>query len=357
MTLQHSTLNRSTLVWVLVAWAWSTQWCAAQAPAVGTPPAAVGTAPAGAKPLAAAASVFDLVAILQSVDPYRTDKELKGTVRVFGSTSMDSMAHVWVTGFNQFHKNAKVEISAFGSIEAFDKLLAQPNSVAMLSHPVRNEDLTALKAKGLKEPVAFVVAREALGVFVHKSNPVRAINGEQLRMVFTAGGDGKLTWGALGATGEWADKPIDIIARTEASGTQVYLRDFVFGGSTIREPKSAHVSNAEVLTTVGTNPNAIAICGLKTPGSNARSLSLMAGGMAIPSDDQGVLSGQYPLTRPLTLVVDLGQTDADAKVAQEFVHFALCQAGQAAAIGATFYPADLPLLRASLHRLQGTQIR
>jgi len=307
-------------------------------------------------------SVSEMVALLKSVDPYLPPKNAKapltGNVKVHGSTSMDALAHVWASGFNEFHKGVKVEIGASGSFEAFEHLVANPSCAAMLSHPVRDEEVAALKEKGLKQPVAFVVAREALGIFVNKSNPVQSISGEQMRVVFTTDAKGETpTWEQLGATGEWASKPIHVIARSETSGTQVYLRDFVFGGSTMREGVSKHVSNAETLAAVTADPLGIAICGLKSTGELVRALSLKSGNNSIPSDEHAVLSGQYPLTRALTIVIDMGQTDANAKAAQEYVHFALCQSGQASAIGASYFPVELPMLRASLHKLQGEQFR
>ena len=310
----------------------------------------------------AAPTVPEMVSLLQAIDPYLPPKanapQLTGTVVVHGSTAMDSMAHIWASGFKEFHKGVKVEIAASGSHEAFEHLVKNPSCVAMLSHPVREDEVAALKTKGLKQPVAFVVAREALGVFVHKSNPIQALTGEQLRAIFTTDSQGEApTWGMFGATGEWATKPIHVIARSESSGTQVFLRDFVFGGSTMREGVSKHISNAETLTAVTADPLGIAICGLKSSGASVRSLSLKSGNNLIPSDEHAVLSGLYPLTREMTVVIDMGQTDANAKAAQEFVHYSLCQAGQAAAISASYFPVDLPLLRASLHKLQGEQFR
>lgn len=307
-------------------------------------------------------TVSEVVSILQTIDPYlppRPDaQQLNGTVIVHGSTAMDAMAHIWATGFKEFHKSTKVEISASGSHEAFEHLLKNPSCVAMLSHPVRDDEIEALKSKGLKQPMAFVVAREALGVFVHKSNPVQSITGDQLRAVFTTdGAPQNMTWGMLGATGDWATKPIHVIARSESSGTQVFLRDVVFSSATLRAGVSTHVSNAETLAAITADPLGIAICGLKSSGASVRSLSLKAGDQLIRSDEHAILNGQYPLTRPMTVVIDMGQTDANAKAAQEFVHYALCQAGQAAAISASYFPVDLPLLRASLHKLQGQQFR
>lgn len=320
------------------------------------------TAPGGRQSPTTQPSVSDLVALLKAVDPYLPPKNAKaplsGIIKIHGSTSMDALAHVWANGFNEFHKGVKVEIAASGSFEALERLVADPSSVAMLSHPVRDEEVAALKAKGLKQPVAIVVAREALGIFVHKSNPVQSITGEQMRAVFTTDSKSDApTWGQLAATGDWVSKPIHVIARSETSGTQVYLRDFVFGGSTMREGVSKHVSNAETLAAVTADPLGIAICGLKSTGESVRALSLNSGNKSIPSDEHAVLSGQYPLTRPMTIVIDMGQSDANAKAAHEYVHFALCQSGQAAAISASFFPVELPLLRASLQKLQGDQLR
>lgn len=228
----------------------------------------------------------------------------------------------------------------------------------MLSRPVKEEELAMLKKKGLKQPVAFVVAREALGVFVHPSNPVESISGEQLRAVFTAAENSqKPTWKLLGASESLAAKPIHVVSRTERSGTQKFLQDFVFAGSKMREGVSAHVSNAEVIKAISGDPMAIGICGLRSNHKSVRPLQLTAGASVVPSDDHAILSGQYPLTRPLTMIVDVGQQSAEAKASQEFVRYGLCQAGQAQAIRVGFYPVDLPLLRASLQKLGRAELR
>lgn len=302
-------------------------------------------------------SVEALTSLLQTIDPYRPKSEASGKVAVFGSTSMDAMAHGWTQGFRQFHPEVKVEISAAGTEEAFSKLVEQPTSVVMLSRPVTEEEITALKKQGLREPVAIVVAREALSVFVHASNPQQAISGEQLRAVFTtSSGNSNLTWGDLGAAEPWKSKPIHVISRSDQSGTQRYLRDFVFNNASLREGQSTHVSNAEVLQAVGADPLAIAICGYRSSGDSVRALKLVAGASVVPSDDHAVLSGQYPLTRALSLVIDIGQSEPSATAAREFVRYALGQAGQTQAILVGFFPVDSPLLRAELDRLDASKL-
>ncbi len=72
----------------------------------------------------------------------------------------------------------------------------------MVSRPIAADELAQLKALGLKNPVALEVAKEALGVFVHQSNPVQSITGDQLRAVFTTRLL-KHQRKSLGATGQW----------------------------------------------------------------------------------------------------------------------------------------------------------
>lgn len=297
-----------------------------------------------------------LTATLQSFDPYRENAPATGTVRIFGSTSMDAMADAWGIGFQNFHPQAKIEITAAGSEKTFESIVANPTGVGMLSRPVTDEELEALKGKGLKQPTAFVVAREALGVFVHPDNPVGTISGEQLRNVFTSGVPNP-TWEMLGAKGAWASKPIHVISRTETSGTQKFLADFIFHAEELRPGVSAHVSNAEVLTAIAKDPLAIGICGMRSNHTSVKTLQLVSGSTVVPSDDHAILCGKYPLTRPLTMVLDVGQSNADAKSAQEFVHYALCRAAQAESIVTGFFPVDLPLLRAGLQKLGATQLK
>lgn len=303
-------------------------------------------------------SVSDLIAMLKSIDPYRPSGQLSGKVRVYGSTAMDNMAHAWSDEFKKFHPQVQVEVSAAGSGDAFAQLQKDPRALVMLSRPVRAEELDKLKSDLIKSPVGFIVAREALGVFVHATNPVKSITGEQLRAVFTKETkEDALKWKLLGVQGDVGEKPIRLVARSESSGTQAFLRDFVFGGLEMRSTASSYGSNSDVLGALAQDPLGITICGLRANGVSVRSLPIVIRGTAIPTDDATVLNGQYPLTRNLTLVVDLSQTSPEAKAAQELVHFALCRSGQLSTIGAGFFPAELPTLRAGLNILQRDQLR
>ncbi len=314
---------------------------------------AQGTAPSGTSDTTA-----QLNAMIAAIAPYRPVKDATAEIRVFGSSSMDVLAHGWATGFKAFHKSSAVQIQGSSSEQAFASLLESPSGIAMLSRPVTDEELAGLKKRGLANPVAIPVAREALAVYVHETNPVAAITGKQLKAIFTENSSAQsLNWSMLGASGNWSTQPIHLISRTQRCGTQTFLRDFVFGSAKMRSGKSEHTSNALVLEEVRKDPYAIAICGKRSKSSKVKMLQLTAGNQVVPSDDAAILNGQYPLTRPLTLVIDADRSDPQAVASQEFVRYALGQQGQVETLIDGFYPIEANVMRAGLAKLGSSQIR
>ena len=81
-------------------------------------------------------------------------------------------------------------------------------------------------------PTQLPVAIDMLAVFVHQDNPLESLTLEQLDALYSVGrkkGHGKeiRTWGDLGLTGDWANKPISLYGRNPASGTYVYFKEHV----------------------------------------------------------------------------------------------------------------------------------
>lgn len=293
-------------------------------------------------------SVEQLRSLLRSIDPYHAKETVSGKIQLFGSGAMDGLAHGWGDNFRGFHPDIEIEVSTLPEQKAAERFVAEPTGIWLLARPVHEEELEALKSKGLRDPVALEVGRQALGVFVHASNPAQSISGEQMRAIFTDNGTQVPTWRLLGAGGELAGKSINIVARQGSSGTQRFLQDVVFG-TKLREGSTVE-SNARVIDAIKNDPLAIGICDLRRGDAQARPLRLQAGGNTIPSDDLAILTGQYPLVRPLSIIIDLGQTDN--RNVHELVRYILSQAGQAENVLAGYFPIDLPLIRAELVRLQ-----
>ena len=143
------------------------------------------------------------------------------------------------------------------------------------------------------------VARDAIAVVVHPSNPVQGLTIPQLADIYT----GKITnWQEVG--GE--DRPIVLLSRESNSGTYVYFlenvvrqgekSDLMFSPDTLLMPSSEGISNE-----VRQNPNAIGYDGLGyvTPIRRCwRWPRTPQAPHVLPSVDT-VNDNTYPISRPL----------------------------------------------------------
>lgn len=312
----------------------------------------VGVSSAVAQQPDAGASVLEIRSILNSIHPYLPAHKVASEIDLFGSTSMDSMAHGWAAGFKKFHPKSKITISAEGSEAVFERVAQNPSSIVMVSRPVSEEDLQRLKEGGMKQPVAVMVAREALGVFVNQDNPIDSVDYRTLVGLACANdAKEKLTWGSAGLTGKYASEPIVSIGRDQKSGTRTFLREYVFRGFPVRATDKQVETNFEVVSEIAKDPFAVGISSLRCGRHGAKLLHLKSNGIVIPTDEHSILVGNYPLIQPLCLVLDMGQTGEAAIANREFVLYALSQAGQTDAILAGYFPFDPPTLRGQIERI------
>jgi phosphate transport system substrate-binding protein len=312
------------------------------------------------------AAADKLLSMLMAIDPYCPSEELTGKLPVFGTPTMGALADQWAQGFNRFHSTVEIEISEMKGQSILNFLTENPHGVAMIARPLSNDELDAMKKGGLKNPMQVEVGQQALGVFVHESNPMTTVTQEQFLNLFSAGrksdtktatkaGDepnsDKITWGDLGLTGDWKDKPVHLIFRESASGTHSFLKNQLLGEHVLRQPKETFQSSTEVLQAIAADPFAIGLSNLRSPINNVRVLTLLDGKVEIPCSDLSILTGEYPLVRRITLIFDAG-AEPEQSIAQEFVKYAICQDGQRETILSGFFPLDVPLLRAQLHKIE-----
>ncbi len=297
-------------------------------------------------------SIDEIHSLLESIPPYLPKAAVTSEIDIFGSTTMDSLAHGWAQGFRKFHEKAEVVISAEGSETVFDRLLKKPSSIGMLARPVTKADLDRLKSKGLKKPVAIQVARDALGVFVHQDNPLDIVDRQQLATLFTSADATKsVKWSDVGVEGKFGDAPVHILGRAKGSGTQKFIEDFLFHAQSMRADEQSLKSNSEVIAAVAKDPYAVAIVDVSCSGERVKRLHLRDNSTVIKGTDHEILLGHYPIVRPMALVFDMGQDAGQVVANAEFVRYALSQAGQTQAILSGFFPFDPATLRAQLEEL------
>ncbi len=208
---------------------------------------------------------------LADLPPYRPAKQLSGTIRVSGLYLHDGLIKdQWIEAFQRFHPQVKVEILQKGTIAsgAVD-IETGPRISDRLRAASQYEQATGERLFEIDWATgSYDVPGWSPGfvIYVHADNPVAHLSVEQLDGIFagsrTGGWKGTTwdpsaargpeknirTWGDLGLTGEWADKPIVIYGRPLKYNIQLGFERKIFDGGDIWNENTleySHEANAD----------------------------------------------------------------------------------------------------------------
>jgi phosphate transport system substrate-binding protein len=239
------------------------------------------------------------------------------TIENKGSDTLVNLALAWAETYMQLHPDVRLSVTGGGSGTGIAAMINGTVDIANASRAMKTEEINAAQANG-NVPLEFVVARDAIAVVVHPSNPVDRLTLQQISDIYTR----KITnWGQVG--GE--DRPIVLLSRESNSGTYVYFlenvirlgekNDLLFSPDTLLMPSSEGIS-AEVRQ----NPNAIGYDGLGYVTPDQKMLGVardVSGPFVLPSVDS-VNDGSYPISRPLYMYT-VGEPTGQVKLYLDWV--------------------------------------
>jgi phosphate transport system substrate-binding protein len=216
-----------------------------------------------------------------------------------GSDTLVNLALAWAETYIELHPEVRLSVTGGGSGTGIAALINGTVDIANASRQMKTEEIEAAEANGVS-PVEFVVARDAIAVVVHPSNPVDGLTFQQISDIYT----GEITnWEDVG--GE--DRPIVLLSRESNSGTYVYFLENVvrmgdkesgllFSPGALLMPSSEGITNE-----VSQNPNAIGYDGLGyvTPEQKTVAVAGDAEGPYVLPSVATVNDGSYPIARPL----------------------------------------------------------
>src|SRR6266478_4387207 len=201
---------------------------------------------------------------LKSMPEYRADKKVSGVIRSWGSNHMGTLTTYWEEGFRKYQPKVWFEDTLKGTASAQFGLHLNVADLALSGRQIFPYEYYGIYRRSQMYTVEIAVATgsydvlsksTAIGVFVHKDNPISKLTLKQLDGIYGDQRNGGWqvmdwntdvartekenirTWGQLGLTGEWADKPIQIYG-TDATqslwaGT---IQKVVFKGGTKWNP-------------------------------------------------------------------------------------------------------------------------
>ena len=288
-----------------------------------------------------------------SLDPklpdYVPQDKLTGRLRSVGSDTMDRLTQLWSDDFTKLHPQLRVFHEGKGSSNAPPALAEGLADVGPMSRPIKEDEVKMLNTRFGFNPTQVRVAVDALAVYVHPSNPIaqRGLTLAELDAIFSSNrkrGHPKdiSTWGDLGLTGEWADRPVIVFSRNKASGTYGFFRDEALKKGDFKTTNREMVGSEAVVAGVAENPGAIGYSGIayKNDKVFVAPLRVKDGAEAFLPEPEFAYSGQYPLARGLYLTFAVKPGAPLKALHRELVRYVFSRQGQQQVLHDGYFPLD-----------------
>lgn len=248
-----------------------------------------------------------------------------GVVRIWGTAQAQSQVQAWAADFAGLHPSLRIDTHLTGSDVGMAGLYTGQADIVLIGREATDSEIKAFEWVFRYRPTRIEVMTgslatpgqsPALGVFVHRDNPLARLTFAQLDAVF--GGEPRRavpairTWGQLGLRGAWAQRPIRLYAPAAESGSGRFFRQVALGASTkmhwdaltefaepVHRAGSADSAGRRILAALATDRDGIAIADLGTVPAAVKPLALAtaAGGPYRRVTPAHLITGRYPLGR------------------------------------------------------------
>ena len=121
---------------------------------------------------------------LESLPDYSKVPGISGSLLSVGSDTLAGMTTLWVEEFKSYYPNVNAQVQASGSSTAPPALTEGTAHLGPMSRPMRLREVEAFEREHGYKPTALRVAIDAIGLFVHRDNPVEGLNFRQIDGIF-----------------------------------------------------------------------------------------------------------------------------------------------------------------------------
>jgi phosphate transport system substrate-binding protein len=254
-----------------------------------------------------------------------------------GSDTLVNVAQAWAEAYPKVNPDVAVSVSGGGSGTGIAAMINGTVDIANASRKMKNKEMELAKKNG-QSPVEHVVGYDALAVFIHQNNPIKAMSLAQLKDIY--GRDPKVkNWSDMGITVPGCKDKIVVVSRQNNSGTYVYFKETVLGkkGKYRQGTLDMHGSK-DVVDLVEKTPCAIGYSGLAYATDHLKMVCIATDGAdACVSPSVATASDRsYPIARPLFMYTD-GEPEGAIKA---YLDWILSDAGQCILKGKGYAPVD-----------------
>jgi phosphate transport system substrate-binding protein len=303
------------------------------------------SATVGATLLWSAVGVAEVLKVDPELPHYKAVSGVSGNLSSVGSDTLNNLMTFWAETFNKFYPNVKIQIEGKGSSTAPPALISGTAQLGPMSRPMKGTEIDAFEKKFGYKPTGLRSAVDALAVFVNKDNPIKCLTIAQVDAIFSKSRryghkEDIRTWGQLGLTGDWANRPISLFGRNSASGTYGFFKDHALKNGDYKDELKEQPGSASVVQGVAVDRYAMGYSGIgyTTAGVRTVPLTEKEGGTCAEASQANSYSGKYPLSRFLFIYVNRAPGKRLDPLISEFIRLVLSKEGQEVVIKDGFFP-------------------
>ena len=273
---------------------------------------------------------------------------LSGSYKVASSDVLPGLVKQWIAAFNKYYPNVHIDLAPpyAGSLGA-KELIKGDLDMVFVSRELRPDDISEFKAKFGYDPLSVPICGgsyrhfgflDAVAFFVNKDNPIEKLSFDQLDGLLSSTHfrDAKTisTWGDLGLTGEWADKPIHVYGVKPWNGFEEFVRQRVLNVPGKRGEWRDGINFEKVVfplaARVAQDRYGIAYSGVAYIDSGVKVLPLAknVGDEYNAPTYQNVALAKYPLSRLVYVNLNVAPGKPLPPALKEFLTFLVSKQGQ-----------------------------
>ena len=309
-----------------------------------------------------------------SLPDYAPQQVVSGTITSWGHVFMKPVMERWERGFKAYHPSIQFSDNLVSSAAATGALFTRTADLGLVGREIRPMEVAgyARVMKAKPYPIQVMTGSYAnpdksvaLGIFVHKDNPLAQLSYRQLDAIFGAerlrGETTTIrTWDQLGLQGEWRGHKINLYQGLLDAAPAFYFSSEVLKGSLLWNENTRVFDDVDlpggktltaaqqVVNALGKDRYGMALAGVGTEGPDVKLIAIARSdsGPWIAPTRGTVLDRTYPLARSVWIYINRKPGEPIDPKVREFLRYILSKQGQAEVAGEGDYQPLPPTLAA-----------
>lgn len=233
-------------------------------------------------------------------------------IRIKGSDTMLELTKKLANSYMEENPGISIYVEGGGTATGVRALIRNEVEICTASRNLKPEEAKMLADYYGTLGMAFLIAKDALSIYLNINNPVHDLTIEQLKQIYEC----KIkNWEELGGKNE----EIVPVIRNPNSGTHLYFREHILGGDEYCEKTVVKPTTRSVISFIEENENAIGYGGMGYKGNIINSRI-----EGIEPSSKNAQNDTYPITRYLHFYTSRSPKGA----VKNFIEWVLSPEGQ-----------------------------